>query len=306
MARDAPFPILDVDAWAWEMDEPMGKPGKRWLSDPAGLRWLWKPVTEQHDPAGDFAKGEDWAEKLTAELARLLDVPAAVAELAVLRDRPGVIVANVAPPGWDLVHGNELLVAVVDGYGAETRQEVPGYNLDAIDTAFTDFSVGPPPGPTGGDAMSVFVWYLALDALIANTDRHHTNWGVLHHVDDGAMTLCPSYDHATSLGFQLSDDARRRLLDQPGGVPAFARRARSRPFEGRPGLAELLRAGLVLRPDAAGRVGDALGRLGVAEIVALVDRLPEVRMSQVCRRFVTEMLTVNRERVLDACNHDRP
>jgi hypothetical protein len=58
----------------------------------------------------------------------------------------------------------------------------------------------------------VFASYLVLDALIGNTDRHHMNWGVLD--DPGSpRVLAPTFDHASSLGFLLSDEQRNLRLD---------------------------------------------------------------------------------------------
>lgn len=301
-----PFPVLDVSEWPWQFDEPMGKAGKRWLRDPANNgRWLWKPVTEQHEHAATFLKGEDWAEKIASELARLLAIPAATVELASLGGRRGVVVATVAPPGTELVHGNELLEAVVPNYPREHRQETPHYRLDTIVQALGHFDVRPPSPAPPGDAMAVFVHYLALDALIANTDRHHTNWGVLRHVDDGTRTLAPSFDHATSLGFQLSDDRRRRTLDEPGGIEAFAAAGRSRPFEGKPHLDHLLTQGVRLRPDAGTHITQTLAALDEDALVRLATRVPEDVMSEPSRTFVQQLLVINRRRVLDACHNAR-
>jgi hypothetical protein len=300
--EESPFPLLDVSDWTWTLNEPMGKPGKRWLTDPDGRSWLWKPTTMQREAATTFLKGDDWSEKLAAELARRLGIPAAEAELARRDDQPGVILANVVPAGSELIHGNELLPAVVDGYGRELRQEVPGYRLDAIVAALEHFAVMAPQGAGESiDAVGTFVEYLALDALIGNTDRHHTNWGVTRRVEDGAMTLSPSFDHATSLGFQLSEAGRARYLDEPGGVARYASRARSRPFEGQPAPIDLLAHGLRLRPTVADHLGPAVENLDEAGTAALIDRVPSTLMSHPSRTFVQEMLTTNRRRILDAC-----
>src|SRR5215218_8447104 len=76
------FPVVDVDEWEVVDYEPMGsKPGKLWLQPPAGSpfaerRWLFKPTTIQRERDREFLKGDDWAEKLVAEVAHLLGVSA--------------------------------------------------------------------------------------------------------------------------------------------------------------------------------------------------------------------------------------
>jgi hypothetical protein len=56
--------------------------------------------------------------------------------------------------------------------------------------------------------------YVVLDALIGNTDRHHENWGLLRKRigDRWVGSLAPSFDHASSLGRELLDEKRSRLL----------------------------------------------------------------------------------------------
>jgi hypothetical protein len=77
------FPDVDVDEWEVVDFEPMGsKPGKLWLQPPGGSpfeerRWLFKPTTTQREHDREFLKGDDWAEKLVAEVAHLLGVSAA-------------------------------------------------------------------------------------------------------------------------------------------------------------------------------------------------------------------------------------
>src|SRR5690606_12050768 len=89
--------------------------------------------------------------------------------------------------------------------------------------------VGPPPGKTAGKAMDWFAGYLILDALISNTDRHQENWAVID--DGGERWLSPSFDHASSLGFQLTDaerDERLTTSDHQRTVAAYANRAKSK------------------------------------------------------------------------------
>jgi hypothetical protein len=303
MALEASFPVVDTTSWAWEMVEPMGKPGKRWLRAPDRRSWLWKPVTVQREASTSFPKGEDWAEKIAAELARALGIPAADADLAVRGDEQGVIISNVVPRGEELVHGNQILAAAVAGYPLDLRQEVPGYRVEVIAASLHRGEVGPTPGaPADLDALGVFVLYLGLDALIGNTDRHHVNWGVIRIVDENRMVLCPSFDHATSLGFQLSEARRLQTLAADDGVERYAMSGRSRPFEGRPGLVDLLVEGIRLRPQAADVLSARLSDLDEEALAELIDRTPNSRMSQPCRRFVQEMVMINRRRILHVCH----
>ena len=55
-------------------------------------------------------------------------------------------------------------------------------------------------------ASDLFAGYLMLDALIGNTDRHHENWAIIQ--AGRQYCLAPTFDHASCLGFNLSDAER--------------------------------------------------------------------------------------------------
>lgn len=74
---------VDVSDWELLEIEPMGsKPNKEWLFQPRGTepradtqaRWLFKPRTRQRHRSVTFPKGDDWAEKVAGEIARVLAI----------------------------------------------------------------------------------------------------------------------------------------------------------------------------------------------------------------------------------------
>ena len=77
-----------------------------------------------------------------------------------------------------------------------------------------------------------FLGFLLLDAWIGNTDRHDNNWGVLERsTTDGPIRyLAPTFDHASSLGRELTDEVRHERLttnDKNRTVEAYIERCRS-------------------------------------------------------------------------------
>lgn len=74
------YPVIDASSWEVESVEPGGQDPGTWMVDDVGTRWLFKPAAVR----GDRRQGEDWAEKIAAELARLIGLPAAFVEIAVL------------------------------------------------------------------------------------------------------------------------------------------------------------------------------------------------------------------------------
>jgi HipA-like C-terminal domain len=304
------YPELDVTSWEVIEVEPLGsKPYKRWLRKPGAVegnveepvKWLFKPRTSQRLPAGDVPKGDDWAEKVASEIAKEIGIPAARIELAKRKAALGIISGDVSV-GRNLVLGNVVLFQHDPSYPMHKPRRVPGYTVEAIYGALRELAVEPPPGaPPDQDACSVFASYLVLDALIGNTDRHHMNWGVLD--DPGsARVLAPTFDHASSLGFLLSDEQRSERLDtidRRRTVEAYARRGRSSSFERSPGLVALAVEAVRACPNPA--AGEWLARVAgysLDSFDAILARMPEARMSGSSRMFARTLVAENQRRLL--------
>jgi hypothetical protein len=94
--------IVNIPADAREDTEQLGSKPKFWvlLND---RRWLFKEARP--------GTGEDWAEKVAADVAKAIDVRAATVELAEYAGRRGCLSLNFVDvqAGQALVHGNEIL-----------------------------------------------------------------------------------------------------------------------------------------------------------------------------------------------------
>lgn len=291
----APFAVLHIDDWVVVGAEGSGGDEKDWLEAPDGSRWLFKPRTE-HEA---WAQGEDWAEKIAAELAKVLAVPAARIELAVRDGRQGSVSLSLRPPGSELQPGGLLLAQLLLAYEPR-RKDRSGHSLDNIERVLEE--VGPPPQLTDMTAFEAFTGYLVMDALIANQDRHDENWAVLRPLPGtGTMRLAGSYDHGSSLGFNLTDARRTAILAQDG-VPDFAARARAQRFDqagdGRRTLVELAHRALGrCSPAARSRWLRSMAAVDERIMDATIDRIP--RLSDPVRSFTRALLSTNRRRLLD-------
>jgi hypothetical protein len=93
------YEIIDIDPFTHREHEQMGSKAKFWCRI-GTEKWLFKQCRP--------GTGEDWAEKIAAEVAALLGLPHARVELAALGETRGSISLDFAA-GSDLIHGNELL-----------------------------------------------------------------------------------------------------------------------------------------------------------------------------------------------------
>lgn len=297
--------VLDVTAWDTAGQEAVGVDEKIWLIESDSTRkWLFKPVTTH--PHG--CQGEDWSEKLAQLVAGELEVPAARVELAVRAGVRGCASLSMIPAGWEMQHGAVLLGEYVRGYVSRSSDR-RGHNLANIRAVLRGMAGPDGYGPaTDMSAFDVFAGYTMLDAVIANRDRHDENWAVLRNpLGDEPATLAPSYDHATSLGFNLLDAKRSKMITSRT-VDRWARRADAHRFEKgpqrRPTLIEL--AAAALRAAGSGACIywlDRLDRLDQASSERWCELVDEVGvMSDPAGTFAVELLKTNARRLLDECS----
>ena len=245
-------------------------------------------------------RGEDWAEKISYELAKLLAIPAAETELATViqlhtSERVyGSMSRDMRPRGWVWTPGAALLAESDDEFDAESCR---GHTIDAVRGALEGLR-----GPVGTNyadwtAFDVFAGYLMLDAWIANTDRHAHNWGVLQNPRTGEVCLGPSFDHGSALANRDGDDVRAQRVDK-GTVKQWCERGRTRRFDGGDAIS------LVdLAAGALSVCGDAARRHWVAQIIDVdLDLCFDVvaavpGLSDPTRSFVRTALDTNRKRI---------
>jgi hypothetical protein len=149
-----------------------------------------------------------------------------------------------------------------------------------------------------------------LDALIGNTDRHHENWAILEDPrsgEDRYAELSPTYDHASSLGRELTDEGRAKGLSRelPSRSPAYySDRARSAFYEherdSKPvSPIRAFQIGCALR-EVAGRAWlERLEKLPEQLFSDIIESIPTNRMSRTAREFALELLKCNKDRLLN-------
>lgn len=310
------FPIVEVTlvselsgaGLAVKGNEDVGSKEKTWcVRVDSGERYLLKYARPN--------TGEDWAEKVAAELAgpAWLGLPHAEVELARCNDRSAIWSRDFLSSGERLVHGNEILFEDDPAYPRERLRRVPQHTLKTVFAAFEKRGVRCPVGfhlPDGvTTAADLFSGYLVLDALIGNTDRHHENWAVVLDRPEGGdreITLAPTYDHGSSLGRELRDEERERRLagkDRRATLAAYADRGVSAfydlPSDSKP-LAprELLRSSMRLcAPAVRSWVRRLQAARRSADFASIVDRIPTDRMSDAAKRFAIALMEYNLEKV---------
>ena len=331
MMPDQPYQVVRVPA-RLDTPESKGTRTKFWvtLSDQE-VRWLLKiprPNT-----------GEHWAEKIAAEVGRLIGVDCAQVELArcveqavfaVSSDQPqeqpptqpteGDLLATICKSffpdeyvddtDYHFLQGWEVLQFAVEDYDSGRRFGQRDHNVKNITVALAQLmglqgmNPGMNPMPRWDYALEALASYALLDGLIGNTDRHHENWMVacVYAHGDMMVEIMPSFDHASSLGRELTDDKRHRILESDavlryvyrgrGGVYVDTGRKRA------PSPLHLARLLCRWRPTFTRRTLDRIQSVSEHEIRTAIQRVPDEFMSDLAKEFACRVVMTGRQELL--------
>lgn len=309
-----PFELLPINPDANDLEQ-LGTKEKFWLydsnNDEANMhrsRQLFK--------YSRVSTGEHWSEKCAAEFCHLLGIPHAAYELAQCNGRLGVVTKNIIPSGFRMVMGNEVLHRSTKDYPVplqpgEKPVRVSEHTVTRVLGCLDRESILPPPTDVYdlGDlnAADVFCGYLMLDALISNQDRHHENWAIMLNNGTGQQFLCPTYDHASSLGRELSDDERIERLttkDKNRQIPCFVKKARSQLFKTKTDkntlfTVEAFQLAIKGRSIARDHWLSKLSNLTEDSITEVFTQVPESCITEYARKFAALMVMENRRRLLE-------
>ena len=265
----------------------MGSKKKFWYIDPDKRFWLFKfprPGT-----------GEHWAEKIVAETAKLLDISHARVELARFQNKRGSTTESFTyrrPRA--LYHGNQLLASTVSDYNPDKVFGNSHHTFGNIWRTLERFCC-----EMAFRAKGRFGEYMVLDALVGNTDRHHENWGLLRRPDVKRWNwiVAPSYDHASSLGRELSD-TRRDTLHAHNCVGSYSEKAHGAIYwpdidRRAPSPLELVRQACRRNSRPFEQVLKKLERLDDAALRDIVNRIPNSWMTPSERTFAMTLMHYN-------------
>jgi hypothetical protein len=291
--------VITEEAYERSKSEMMGSKYKFWFDHEELGLCLYKQVRQN--------TGEDWAEKVAAELCELLGLPHALYELAeTWEGNYGVVSPSFLPSGGTLVHGNEILTPLVPNYPTSGSYKVSQYTIDVVLRAIEENPVAFPidgTAPSGiQTATDLFVGYLLLDVWIGNGDRHHENWGFVRNkaasTSVETMYLAPTYDHASCLGRELSDERRQRCSTQ-----AYVNKCLSAFYSSVDDKKPLKTFDLFSQvahryPQAADVWFTRLENISISNTLEIFSRFPNNRLSPIAARFAQEILELNQRRLI--------
>lgn len=298
------YPIIQLPDNAADLPEQQGTKTKYWVR-------LKNDNPKMLFKIGRENTGENWAEKVTCELAELFGLPHAHYDLAVWKEHKGIISKNFVPDDGRLIAGNELLSEIHHRYQADSRYKANDHTIRRIIAYLGNSDIELPlnwqvPTPIIEDVLDVFLGYLLFDAWVANQDRHHENWGVISY--ENKVYLAPTYDHAASLGQNESDVHRSERLstkDRGRHVSHYVTKARSAIYETNTAKNPMTTIAAFeflakKHKNAAKFWKQCLQEISMEQCTAIFEQIPKTEISETAIKFALKMLELNKKRLLEA------
>ena len=300
------YQIIKIPNKSYDEIEPLGTKEKFWYyDDQDGTRKLFK--------IGRPGTGENWAEKATSELAKLIKLPCADYEFAIWNGKEGVLSPSFVPKGTLLIHGNEILGRIKKNYPQNQFYKVREHRLRTVlaitrirgcqlPIGYKDEIINKP--------IDLFLGYLMFDCWISNPDRHHENWGLVFDSSNKVFHLAPTYDHASGLGCRVSDAKRLerlKTIDNRYNVDAFVSRTKSAFFDENMHQLKTIDTVKITaksNPDIARYWLNKIIKISQREVESIFTEIPGTLISRPGYEFAVAVLEANKKRLIETIKND--
>ena len=278
--------------------EQLGTKEKFWLVSPKGVNWLFK-----------FSRpgaGEHWSEVCAALIANKLGIAHAEYYFSRWEGKIGVVTPSFVEKNEYLVMGNEILKDYDPYYPSSSSEEKApkAYTPKEVFDCLKKFQALEPFQWKGESPTNIFFDYLFLDALVGNVDRHHENWGIVVNSLDKTKSLAVTFDHASSLGRELTEKRKKDRLktkDKNYSVLAYSKKAKTPFYESKIGrrldAVEVLFSFLELDPSLKQRLEALIRICEQQEISQIINSIPSIWMADLDKTFAKKLIEVNLERI---------
>lgn len=199
--------LINFDDWQVDEDSPFGSGAseKKWLinikTKQKGIFKFPKELT-----TGELT-GEYWAEKLAAQLANVLGIECAKVDIGTYNGRIGSMSYMLLKEDEELIEGIQYIANIYKEYDQEKFIDYGTGESYSINMILNSIK--------GTELEDRFLIIPIFDALIGNSDSHHSNWGIVKNNVSANIRISPLYDNGSSLCCLIADkDVENFLRDK--------------------------------------------------------------------------------------------
>lgn len=199
--------LINFENWEIDNESPFG-------SGASEKNWLINTITKEKG-IFKFPKGieigepteEYWAEKLASQLAEVLEIECAKVDIGTFQGKVGSMSYMILKENEELREGIQYITTTYKSYDEDKFIDYitgESYSINMIYNSIKETGL-----------FNEFLKIPIFDALIGNSDRHHSNWGIIKNKKSGALSLSPLYDNGSSLCCLIKDkDVESFLKDK--------------------------------------------------------------------------------------------
>ena len=192
-------------------------------------------------------------------------------------DTYGVIMENFVPKGHELLDGGNLLLKTIPDFKVDCLDY---YTIENVMNEISKFEMD-----------KSFIELCVFDFLIASTDRHCENWGVIQNM--GEYCFAPLFDNGDALGFNVTDEKLIIYKNNQMAFEAFTNRAKTL-FEidgkKRSKVKDLLNYLYNLNEEIMTEVIADFKFLNYNDVLSIISKVPEELMSQEQKSWVERLI----------------
>lgn len=203
------YQIIDVSEWKQDRDLQ--------VSGTREKHWVKKNTTSHLLKLYKYSKSEIWAEKITSEIGKAMNLKMMDVDFALYQKDIAVILKNFISVGETMSDGGEILASMINNFNPETLED---YSIENIINTFEEYFL-----LNDIDFASNFIPMCVFDVLIANQDRHCENWAIIQ--KDNGISFAPIYDNGASLGFNSTEKQITEMLTYPDKLNTFNNRSKT-------------------------------------------------------------------------------
>lgn len=210
-------------------------------------------------------------------MGKLLGLNMMNVQFAKKNDTYGVIMENFVLNGHELQDGGSLLTKTVPNFRVNS---LDFYTINNVMNEIAQFNM-----------EKCFIELCLFDFLIASTDRHCENWGIIHNM--GEYHFATIFDNGDALGFNVTNEKLELYKTNQKAFEAFTNRAKTL-FEinGKSNAKAkvLLNYLCNLHKEIIAEVIAEFATLNYNEVLVIINQVPEELMSKDQKDWVMRLI----------------